>query len=169
MKALIMALALSATAGSAMAADVGVSISIGQPGFYGHIDIGDYYPRPQLIYPQPVVIVPGPVMAPVYMHVPPGHAKNWRKYCGRYEACGRPVYFVQDRWYNDVYVPRYRERHGYREARYDDHRDRGEWRDERGGYRGDRDDDRPDRGGRGNGHGNGHGNGKGHGHGHGRD
>ncbi len=77
----------------------------------------------------------------------------------------RPVYFVQDRWYNDVYVPRYRERHGYREARYDDHRDRGEWRDERGGYRGDRDDDRPDRGGRGHGNGNG----KGHGHGHGRD
>lgn len=164
MKALMMALALSATAGSAMAADVGVSISIGQPGFYGHIDIGDYYPRPQLIYPQPVVIVPGPVMAPVYMHVPPGHAKNWRKYCGRYEACGRPVYFVQDRWYNDVYVPRYRERHEHHEARYDDRRDRGDWRDDRG-YRGDRDDDRHERGGRGHGNGNG----KGHGHGHGRD
>ena len=29
-----------------------------------------------------------------------------------YGACGRPVYFVQENWYNDVYVPAYRERHG---------------------------------------------------------
>jgi len=33
----------------AHAADVGVSISVGQPGFYGQIDIGDF-PQPQLIY-----------------------------------------------------------------------------------------------------------------------
>ena len=36
---------------------------------------------------------------PVYLWVPPGHQKNWRKHCARYQACGMPVYFVQDGWY----------------------------------------------------------------------
>jgi len=111
---------------SAQAADVGVSISIGDPGFYGQIDIGDY-PQPRLLYPQPVLIQTVPVARPpVYLHVPPGHAKNWRKYCSRYGACGERVYFVKDDWYERVYVPSYRERHG---RRYDDHdRDRGHGR-----------------------------------------
>jgi len=34
----------------ALAADVGVSVGIGQPDFYGQIDIGNYS-QPQLIYP----------------------------------------------------------------------------------------------------------------------
>ncbi|CAG9932294.1 hypothetical protein [Candidatus Nitrotoga arctica] len=38
-----------------LAADVGVSVNIGQPGFYGRIDIGNY-PQPQLIYPASVMI-----------------------------------------------------------------------------------------------------------------
>ena len=94
-------------------ASVGVSVSVNQPGLYGRVDIGDY-PTPQLVYPQPVIIQPAPVAVvqqPLYLHVPPGHARKWRKYCDRYEACGRPVLFVQDRWYNNVYVPAYRERH----------------------------------------------------------
>ena len=37
----------------ALAADVGVSVSIGQPGFYGRLDIGDF-PQPQVIYRQPM-------------------------------------------------------------------------------------------------------------------
>lgn len=116
--------AVAAAATPALAADVGVSVSIGQPGFYGRIDIGDY-PQPYLIYPEPIIIHrPAVVYEPIYLHVPPGHAKRWRYYCGRYSACGRPVYFVQDSWYNDVYVPRYRERHG--EGRgHDDGHDRG--------------------------------------------
>jgi hypothetical protein len=64
-----------------------------------------------LIYAEPVVIQPVPVgvvRQPIYLHVPPGHAKNWRKHCGKYNACGQPVYFVQENWYNNVYVPRYR-------------------------------------------------------------
>ncbi|HEY9191797.1 MAG TPA: hypothetical protein VIO81_02890 [Methyloversatilis sp.] len=166
MKKILLSAALALSAVPALAADVGVSISIGQPGFYGNIDIGDF-PRPRLIYPQPVLIVPGVSYPPVYMHVPPGHAKNWRRYCGRYDACGRPVYFVQDRWYNEVYVPRYREREHYRDDRRD-HDDRGGYRggdhDDRGGYGG---GGRGDGGSRGNGPGRGHGNG--HGHGHGRD
>lgn len=98
----------------AIAADVGVSVQVGEPGFYGRIDIGNF-PRPQLIYPQPVVIQPVPVgvvYQPIYLRVPPGHAKNWRKHCSKYNACGEPVYFVRDRWYHNEYVPRYRESQG---------------------------------------------------------
>lgn len=107
---------------SAQAADVGVSVSIGQPGFYGRIDIGDY-PQPELVYAEPVIIhrPVGVVYDPIYLHVPPGHAKRWSHYCGQYNACGRPVYFVQDRWYNDVYVPHYHEHHGEgNRGHYDD-------------------------------------------------
>lgn len=97
--------------GVSAAADVGVSISIGQPGFYGQIDIGDY-PRPVLVYPEPVIIEVGVARPPMYLHVPPGHAKKWGQYCARYGACGHPVYFVQESWYNDVYVPSYRAKNG---------------------------------------------------------
>ena len=50
---------------------------------------------------------PAPVRDPVYLHVPPGHAKNWSKHCRKYNACDRPVYFVDDRWYNEVYLVRH--------------------------------------------------------------
>lgn len=104
--------ASAAVAVPAGAADVGVSVSIGQPGFYGRIDIGDF-PRPVLVYPEPIIVRPiGVAYEPIYLHVPPGQAKKWHSYCGQYNACGRPVYFVQERWYNDVYVPEYRARHG---------------------------------------------------------
>ena len=141
MKRLLSALALMIPAVTvpAIAADVGVSVQVGEPGFYGRIDIGNF-PQPQVIYPQPVVIQPVPVgvvRPPIYLRVPPGHAKHWRKHCFEYNACGQPVYFVQDRWYNDVYAPRYRESHG---------RGHGEGH----GQKGDE------------GHGHGHGNGKGH-------
>jgi hypothetical protein len=93
-------LALSAL--PALATDVGVSVQISQPGVYGRIDIGRF-PQPQVIVAQPVIMVQPryvPVAPePVYMWVPPGHQKNWRRYCGRYNACGVPVYFVQDGWY----------------------------------------------------------------------
>ena len=88
---------LSATATQAHATDVGVSVSVSQPGFYGRVDIGNT--QPVLIYPQPVVITPGPYAVhqrPIYMRVPPGHAKDWGRYCGRYQACGQPVYFIKD-------------------------------------------------------------------------
>ncbi len=107
----LLALAFSAKAGST---DVGVSVSIGQPGFYGHIDIGNM-PPPRIIYPAPVIIQPVPVgvvVQPVYLRVPPGHEKNWGKHCRKYNACGQPVYFVQQGWYSNVYAPSYRQQHG---------------------------------------------------------
>ena len=112
MKPYLFAAAITAVfTAPAYAADVGVSVSIGQPGFYGQLDIGDY-PRPQVMYRQPMIIERGPVSRPpVYMRVPPGHAKHWSKHCGDYNACGERVYFVQDGWYNREYAPRYREQH----------------------------------------------------------
>lgn len=120
-------------------AAVGVSVSVGQPGFYGQIDIGDA-PAPQVIYTQPVVVERALIPAsPIYLRVPPGHAKHWSKHCGEYNACGRPVYFVRDSWYSRQYVPYYRERHGGGPDGDEGHHDHGN-------------------------HGNGHGNGHGHGH-----
>jgi len=139
MKRFLIIIAIIIAASSAQAADVGVSVTVGQPGFYGHIDIGNF-PKPQIIYPKPVVIQPPQariVQEPIYLHVPPGHAKKWSKHCHKYNACGKPVYFVQDRWYNEVYVPQYQERRG-------------------GGH------DRGEGHGRGGGHDKGHGHGKGH-------
>jgi hypothetical protein len=106
------------------ATDIGVSVSIGQPGFYGRLDIGGY-PQPQVIYSQPRVIERVYVeREPIYMHVPPGHAKNWGKYCHRYNACGERVFFVQDNWYNYEYAPRYQEQHySNRDYRRDEHHD----------------------------------------------
>ena len=110
MKRLMFAAVAAAITSTTFAADVGVSVSVGQPGFYGRIDVGTF-PYPPLLYPQPIVIQPSPVVAwqqPIYLHVPPGHAKDWRKHCAKYSACGQPVYFVQESWYNTVYAPRYR-------------------------------------------------------------
>lgn len=155
--------------------NVGVSIGINQPGVYGRVDIGSY-PQPALVYPEPVVIVPSPVAVqrqPIYLYVPIEQQRRWRYYCGRYSACGQPVYFVQERWVRDRYEQEHRDwRHDrdqrmHRqevEVRHDNGRHLGHGpRDDRGdhgggrgdhGDRGDRGDhgDRGDRGDRGEGH-----------------
>lgn len=141
MNRLFIALALGVAAAGATPAfaDVAVSIRIGEPGFYGRLDIGGYE-RPRLINSRPVIVTRGyRYAAPVYVRVPPGHQRNWKKYCGRYDACGRPVYFVRDEWYRDVYAPRYRRDHYH--GRHD--HDRYDGRDDRrGGH--DRNDRRDD-------------------------
>lgn len=145
MKRILLA-ALLAVAAVPAFASVGVSVSVGQPGFYGQIDLGDA-PPPQVIYAQPMVIERSYVPAePIYLRVPPGHAKHWNKHCREYNACGRPVYFVREGWYSQQYVPYYRDHHGGGRG-YDD---RG---DDHGHGRG---DDRE--------HGHGHGHGHGHDH-----
>ncbi len=97
----VLFLTAALTAGPAMAAtSVGVSIGINQPGVYGRIDIGGLPPPPVLL-PQPVIIAPSPVAVvrqPVYLYVPPAHQAQWSRYCGRYAACGQPVYFVREDW-----------------------------------------------------------------------
>ncbi len=127
MKRFLTGVALATLVSSALAADVGVSVSIGQPGFYGRIDIGNV-PQPQLIYATPVIIqtVPvGVVRQPIYLRVPPGHEKKWNNHCRKYNACGQPVYFVQQDWYTNVYAPDYRNKHG------DDHEGYGKQKKER--------------------------------------
>lgn len=101
---------------------VGVSVSVSQPGFYGRIDIGDQ-PQPELIYPQPIIIQQTPVAVyqrPIYMRVPPGHSRDWARYCSRYRACGQPVYFVREM------APAYRP--GEHERRDGGHHDKGHGR-----------------------------------------
>src|SRR6267143_5192243 len=79
------------------------------PGVYGQVVLGNR-PPPPLVYAQPVVAVPvlvaEPVpMEPIYLHVPPGHAKHWRKHCHEYDACNRPVYFVRSAEHQPGYRP----------------------------------------------------------------
>jgi len=153
---LALALPMALIGAQAMAADVGVSVTVGQPGFYGRIDIGPPPPPAAFIYAQPVIIqqLRGPAYPPLYLRVPPGYERHWDKHCRRYDACGRPVYFVRDDWYRHQYVER---RDGYRGDR-DGRGDRGDRDGDRGHGR-DRDHER----------GNGHGNGNGHGRGNDRD
>ena len=108
MRSLCLVLAAAAAATPALAGtDIGVSVGISQPGFYGRIDIGSVNVAPVLIYTRPVIITRPAVVVtqqPVYLHVPHGHAKNWRKHCGHYNACGQQVYFVQEDWYQKHYA-----------------------------------------------------------------
>ena len=127
------AIVVAAVTPPAIAADVGVSISIGQPGFFGRLDIGDF-PQPQVINRQPIIIEGGSIdRPPIYLRVPPGHAKHWKKHCREYNACGERVFFVQDKWYNHEYAPRYQEQHRehkdvpraeHREQQKDDHNEK---------------------------------------------
>jgi hypothetical protein len=111
MKRACLSLTLAALALPAFAAtNVGVSIGIDQPGMYGRIDIGRVMAPPLLMYPQPVLVVAPPVhvvQQPIYLRVPPGHARHWRNHCGAYNACGQPVYFVQEGWYRQHYEGRH--------------------------------------------------------------
>lgn len=66
---LLAALLITATV-PVLAADVGVSISVGQPGFYGRIDVGDY-PPPRVLYRQPVMVERVEMeRPPIYLRAP---------------------------------------------------------------------------------------------------
>ena len=84
--------------GISRAGDLGINVILsGQvaPGVYGQVQLG-HGPAPPVVYAQPMLIEPQLTpLPPVYLHVPPGHAKNWHKYCHEYHACNRPVYFVR--------------------------------------------------------------------------
>lgn len=112
MKKILSLVATLLATGPALAVDLGVSIGIGDPNFYGHIVIGDA-PPPVVVYREPMVVVRSQVVVePIYLRVRAGHAQNWPQYCGQYNACGRPVYFVQDEYYSEVYAPHYHKHHG---------------------------------------------------------
>jgi hypothetical protein len=123
------ALALVAAVPMARAQNVSVGVTISGevvPGVYGQVVLGNR-PPPPVLYAQPViaepVVVAEPVsVEPIYLHVPPGHAKHWRRHCREYNACNRPVYFVRspeyepgfrmDRWRAEHEHEHGHERHG---------------------------------------------------------
>jgi hypothetical protein len=114
MRRLVLVTALFLSAGAARADHIGVSLTLGEPGFYGQINIGSAAPPPQVIYSQPVVVQPAPEYVsapPLYLHVPEGYERHWRRHCGEYNACGRRVFFVRHDWYQNVYVPHYQREH----------------------------------------------------------
>ncbi len=102
MRLVSMAVLLIAATGVVRAGDLNVHIMLSgevAPGVYGQVRIGGE-PPPPVVYAQPMLIVPQAAPPPpVYLHVPPGHAKNWRKYCHEYNACNRPVYFIRSAEY----------------------------------------------------------------------
>jgi hypothetical protein len=101
------------------------------PGVYGQVQLGNA-PPPPLVYEQPMIIEPQAAPPPaIYLHVPPGHAKNWHKYCHQYNACNRPVYFVRSQEYEPGYVPR-KDEHEHSHHGDDNHeRDHGHDHDDR--------------------------------------
>ncbi len=87
------------------------------PGVYGQVQLGNEGPPP-VVYAQPLLIESRPMPPPpVYLHVPPGHARNWRRFCRDYNACDRPVYFVR----SEEYAPDYVKRHRHHDDEDDDH------------------------------------------------
>jgi len=133
---LLSVLAFGTVVPLAQAQNVSISATItGEivPGVYGHVVLGNR-PPPPLVYAQPVVAVPVVVaermpMEPIYLHVPPGHARNWRKHCQEYNACNRPVYFVRSAEYEPGYRP---ERGEHDHGHHGEHGNHGHGDDDRG-------------------------------------
>lgn len=149
-------LGLALWANAAHAGDFNISLGIGgevAPGVYGRVGI-DNSRYPSVIFADPVVVArPVRYAPPVYLHVPPGHARRWSQYCGGYGACGTPVYFVRSpeyRGFDTHYIPatyvyrggryvyqnspdRYEryERYERHEDRHHRHEDKHRWREER--------------------------------------
>jgi hypothetical protein len=77
------------------------------PGVYGRVEVTGKQ-NPPLVYEQ-AMFIEAPATAgrvePVYLHVPPEHAKNWKKHCAQYQACRQPVYFVKSAEYEPGYEP----------------------------------------------------------------
>lgn len=101
---LAVAIALMAQSSLAFAADANVRVIVSgevAPGVYGRVEIGSA-PPPPVVYAEPRIVIrqPRPVqIQPIYLHVPPGHAKNWNKHCHKYNACDQSVYFVKSKEY----------------------------------------------------------------------
>jgi len=118
-----MAASMGVFFGGAAFADPVITVSVGEPGFYGRLDLGDA-PKPVLVSPSPVIIEREHVVEePTYVYVPAEQQHDWANYCARYDACSRPVYFVEDHWYNEVYVPAYKSKHQLKKEAKRDYKD----------------------------------------------
>ena len=120
MKRLLISMALVAAPLVAQA-QVGVSINIGEPGFFGQIDLGNR-PPPPVIYAAPVMVEPArQAYPPLYLRVPEEHHRNWHRYCHQYNACDRQVYFVTEDWYNNAYTHEKHHEHEHEREREHEH------------------------------------------------
>lgn len=102
-------LALAATAPFAVS-HAAQAPFVGDSGSFGPIDTDrKASPRPKLVFASPKTVDRGAKNnKPIYLRVPPEHAKSWGKHCQEYQACDRPAYFVADSWYNKTYIPAFR-------------------------------------------------------------
>lgn len=113
----IVIMALGFAANATHANDIGINVVLEgevKPGVYGRVELGRNS-HPDLVYAEPRVIVVEKDHhhhdEPVYLHVPPGHAKNWGKHCHHYHACSRPVYFVMSDEYREKPKPKRHHHH----------------------------------------------------------
>ena len=107
-KATVAAFVLATVAPLAAVADKAETIT-GEvtPGVYGRVDTAKH-PNPKLVYEHAMFIeapTDGGKVQPIYLHVPPDHAKNWKKHCKAYDACKTPVFFVKSAEYEPGYQP----------------------------------------------------------------
>lgn len=124
-----------------------LNLLLGDPNYYGRVltpwwGSSRNWPQESLLDRRPVIANRRDSgRSPLYLRVPEDQARSWGRFCRRYDACDRPVYFVRDHWYRNVYGPRYRNSYWRRRRdrgrewwedvreRRDDRRDA--WRDSR--------------------------------------
>lgn len=122
----VAALLIAQAAPTTYAGDLGINVLLEgeiKPGVYGQVQIGNTQ-RPMVVYDQPRVIVVDKRRVrdePIYLHVPPGHAKHWDKHCREYHACDRRVYFVRSQEYEPEYQREHEHRDDYREEKEHKH------------------------------------------------
>lgn len=105
---------------------VDVNVGFGMPGYYGVVPIQGM--QPQLWNASPIIQVGALVagMPAIYLTVPDHERVHWGKYCGRYDACSRPVYFVKHGWYDKHYVKhhdKHWKKHGKGHGKHKHHHD----------------------------------------------
>lgn len=119
-----------------------LNLLLGDSNYYGRVTTPWWgrrdWPQDALLYRRPVIASRRNAgRAPLYLRVPENQARNWGRYCRRYDACDTPAYFLRDTWYRNAYAPRYR--NSYWKLRrekgrewWEDIRDqRRDWRDDR--------------------------------------
>ncbi|MDF3030144.1 MAG: hypothetical protein K0R03_702 [Moraxellaceae bacterium] len=74
---------------------------------HGAVDVRNFS-RPELVSPHPIIVrfLSAQMLArALYLHVPQSHRTKWEGWCHHYQACGHPVYFVTEQWFERVYRP----------------------------------------------------------------
>jgi hypothetical protein len=90
--------AVAAITVPALAANAGVSIQIGQPGFYGSIDIGGFPAATDLPAANRDPAVPGRVREPIYLHA--AGLREELEQALPASTTLRPTGLLCDSWYN---------------------------------------------------------------------